>query len=129
VGIAVAAALGLMVSDAVHGKGLIIEPFSVPPNLAERGLSGDVVAFQLLDRLATMTASESSRAVRFYANDWANNIKVEIPETGVSIGELLRCLTECLGHDTRISGDFYRTASGIGHRSHCPCRCGSWRNF
>ena len=30
VGIAVAAGLGLMVWDAAHSKGLMIEPFSVP---------------------------------------------------------------------------------------------------
>jgi tetratricopeptide (TPR) repeat protein len=113
VGVAVAAALGLMVWDAAHSKGLLIEPFSVPPEMAARGLTGQVVAAQLLDKLAILGASESSRSTQSYANNWGNDIKVEIPETGVSISELERYLRGWLGHDTRISGEVYRTASGI----------------
>jgi tetratricopeptide (TPR) repeat protein len=113
VGIGIAAGLGLMVWDAAHSKGLLIEPFSVPPDMAAKGLTGQVVAAQLLDRLAQMTASESSRSTQSYANNWGNDIKVEIPETGVSISELEHFLREWLGHDTRISGEVYRTATGI----------------
>ena len=40
VGIAVAAGVALMVWDAAHSKALIIEPFTVPPDLAAKGLSG-----------------------------------------------------------------------------------------
>jgi hypothetical protein len=113
VGIAVAAGLGLMVWDAAHSRGLLIEPFSVPPDMASRGLTGEVVAAQLLDRLAILGTSESSRSTQSYANNWGNDIKVEIPETGVSISELERFLRGWLGHDTRISGEVYRTATGI----------------
>jgi tetratricopeptide (TPR) repeat protein len=113
VGIVVAAGLGLMVWDAAHSRGLLIEPFSVPPDMASRGLTGEVVAAQLLDRLAIMGSSESSRSTQSYANNWGNDIKVEIPETGVSISELERFLRGWLGHDTRISGEVYHTAMGI----------------
>jgi Tfp pilus assembly protein PilF len=113
VGIAVAAGFGLMVWDAAHSKGLIIAPFSVPPSMRDRGLDGEVVASQVIDKLNHMTKSESSRAVQSYANNWGDNIKVEIPETGVSIGELRDFLREWLGHDIRISGEVYRTADGI----------------
>jgi tetratricopeptide (TPR) repeat protein len=113
VGFAVAAGLALMVWDAAHSKGLLIEPFSVPPDMAARGLTGQVVAAQLLDRLAVMSSSESSRSTQSYANNWGDDIKVEIPETGVSISELERFLRGWLGHDTRISGEVYRTATGI----------------
>ena len=113
VGIAVAAGLGLMVWDAAHSRGLLIEPFSVPPDMASRGLTGEVVAAQLLDKLAILGTSESSRSTQSYANNWGNDIKVEIPETGVSISELERFLRGWLGHDTRISGEVYHTASGI----------------
>ena len=88
VGIAVAAALVVMVWDAAHSKGLVIEPFAVPQDLAQRGLTGQVVAAQLLDKLTVMTASESSRSTQSYANNWGDNIKVEIPETGVSVKAL-----------------------------------------
>src|SRR3954468_1743529 len=113
VGLAVAGGLGLMVWDAAHSKGLIIEAFSVPPELRERGLTGDVIASQMIDKLTRMTKSESSRAVQSYANNWGENIKVEIPETGVSIGELQRFLKGWLGHDIHISGEVYKTEGGL----------------
>ena len=113
IGLALATGAGLMVWDAAHSKGLIIEPFSVPPSLVERGLSGEVVASRMIDRLTAMTKSESSRAVQSYANNWGDNIKVEIPETGVSIGELRRFLKNWLGQDIRISGEVTRTGDGI----------------
>src|SRR3569623_13918 len=69
VGLAVAGGLGKMVWDAAHSKGLIIEPFSVPPEMHERGLTGDVIASQMIDKLTRMTKSESSRAVQSYANN------------------------------------------------------------
>ncbi len=107
VGIAVATRLGVMVWDAARSKGLVIEPFSVPPDLAARGITGDVVASQMIDKLTEMTTHELSRAVQSYANNWGDNIKVEIPETGVSIGELQSFLKEWLGHDIRISGEIF----------------------
>ena len=113
VGLGFAFALGMMVWDAAHSRGLLIEPFSVPPDMAAKGLTGQVVAAQLLDRLAVMGSRESSRSFQSYANNWGNDIKVEIPETGVSISELEHFLRGWLGHDTRISGEVYHTASGI----------------
>src|SRR5665213_484285 len=113
VGIAVAAGIGLMLWQAAHSRGLIIEPFSVPPDLAARGLTGEVVAGRMIDQLTTMTKSESSRAAQSYANNWGNNIKVEIPETGISIGELRNFLRDWLGHDIHMSGEIFRTADGI----------------
>jgi hypothetical protein len=113
VGIAVAGGLAYLVWDAAHSKGLMVEPFSVPSDLANRGLTGEVVAGQMIDKLTSMTKSESSRAVQSYANNWGNNIKVEIPETGVSIGELRNFLREWLGHDIHTSGEIFRTGDGI----------------
>jgi tetratricopeptide (TPR) repeat protein len=113
VGIAVATALGAMVWDAAHSKGLMIEPFSVPADMAGRGLTGQVIASQMIDKLTEMASHESSRAVQSYANNWGDNIRVEIPETGVSISELQGFLKNWLGHDIHISGEVYRTATGI----------------
>src|SRR5690349_3959279 len=39
VGLAVAAGGCLMVWDAAHSNGLLIEPFAVPPDMAEKGLT------------------------------------------------------------------------------------------
>jgi tetratricopeptide (TPR) repeat protein len=100
--------------SASHDSGLIIEPFSVPPDLASKGLTGQVVASQVLDKLSALqAATDSSRAADTYASNWGNDIRVQIPDTGVSIGELYRYLVGWLGSETHISGEVYRKGSGI----------------
>ncbi len=113
VGVAVAGFFGLMVWDAARSSGLIVEPFAVPSDMAANGLTGQV-ASQMLDKLSAMQAiTYSSRPPQTYENNWGDNLKVEIPETGISIGELQQFLKDWLGHDTRITGEVYRTATGI----------------
>jgi tetratricopeptide (TPR) repeat protein len=110
----IVAGVGIMVWNAAHTEGLIIESFSVPPDLASRGISGQMVASQILDKLTVMqNGTGSSRPAQSYANNWGDDIKVEIPDTGVSIGEVYRFLRGWLGHDTHITGEVYRTANGI----------------
>jgi len=114
VGIGAATGVVLMVWDAAHANGLLIEPFSVPPDMAQKGLSGQVIASQVLDKLTAMEASSVSfRPPRSYVNNWGNDIKVEIPETGVSIGEFRRFLRDWLGHDIHIGGEVWHTDTGI----------------
>jgi len=114
VGIGVASFFSLMVWDAAHSSGLIIEPFAVPADMAARGLTGQVVASQMLDKLTVMQdATDSVRPPQSYENNWGSSLKVEIPETGISIGELQAFLKGWLGHDTHITGEVWRTASGI----------------
>jgi len=111
---AIVAALATAMWSAAHDNGLVIEAFSVPPDLAQRGLSGEVVASQLLDKLARMQEQTNSvRPADTYRNNWGDDIKVEIPDTGISIGELNRYLTRWLGHETHITGEIYHTPSGI----------------
>src|SRR5258705_1376795 len=43
VGLAVASIVGIMIWNAAHDDGLVIEAFSVPPDYAARGLTGQVV--------------------------------------------------------------------------------------
>jgi tetratricopeptide (TPR) repeat protein len=107
------AAVG-MVWAAAHDHGLVVEAFSVPPDLAQRGLTGQVVAKQVLDQLADMQSrTESTRAASSYSNNWGDDLKVEIPETGVSLGEVRRSLSGWLGHPTRISGEVIRTPARL----------------
>jgi tetratricopeptide (TPR) repeat protein len=114
VGIAVAAGLSYMMWDAAHSRGLIIEAFSVPPDLAAHGLTGEVVAGRMLDKISDMEAHVNTvRAVNTYVSNWGKDLKVDIPETGISLDELDRYLKEKLGHPTHISGDVVRTATGI----------------
>ena len=103
-----------LIWQAATDKGLVIEAFHVPPDLAQRGLTGEVLAGQLEDRLSTLqAATESSRAPASYSNDWGHEIKVEIPETGVSISELQRYLRQWLGHETRVGGEIFHANDGL----------------
>jgi tetratricopeptide (TPR) repeat protein len=109
----VAIGLAWAVWGAMNDRGLVVESFSVPPDLAGRGLSGEVIAARLLDKLSYLqSATLSSRAASSYANNWGNDIKLQIPDTGVSIGEFNRSLHAWLGHQTRITGEIYRTGNG-----------------
>jgi len=112
--VAIAIGVGAAIWNAANDKGVAIEAFSVPPDMAAKGLTGEVVAAKLLDRLSSLQAqTNSNRAPSSYANNWGSDIKVQIPDTGVSIGELNRYLRNWLGHETRISGEIYRIDSGI----------------
>lgn len=112
--IAVVAGFAALVWSALRDDGVVVEAFKVPPDLAAQGLSGDVVAAKLLDKLSTLqNATVSSRASSSYANNWEGDIKLQIPDTGVSVGEFTRALHAWLGHQTRISGEIWHTPAGI----------------
>ena len=114
VGVGVAGAIALMAWQAHEDHGLAIQTFSVPPDFAQRGMTGQVVAARVRDVLSSLQADTiSARPASTYANDWGDGIKVEIPETGVSLGELNRWLREWLGQETRVSGEVVRTATGV----------------
>src|SRR5665213_2920082 len=48
-GLAFAGFIGVAVWNAAHADGLVIDTFSVPPELAQIGLTGEVVASRMLD--------------------------------------------------------------------------------
>ncbi len=114
VGALAAAAVAVMALQAHEARGLLIAPFSVPSDFAARGLTGQVVAARIEDRLEQLQAETvSTRPASTYANDWGNDIKVEIPETGVSVEELNRWLRDGLGQVTRVSGEVVRGPVGL----------------
>jgi tetratricopeptide (TPR) repeat protein len=100
--------------SAAHEDGVVIEAFSVPPDLSAQGLTGQAVAAKLQDKLSAMQAATgSARPAASYSNNWGNDIKVEIPDTSVSIGEVYRYLVDRFGHQTHITGEIYRSKDGI----------------
>jgi len=112
--LAIATFIGATVWNAAHDDGLVIEAFSVPPDLAARGLTGQVVATQFQDRLSGMQANtDSIRAANTFRNNWGDDVKVQIPDTGVSVGEFYRYLAAWLGHQTTITGEVYRNVRGL----------------
>ena len=73
----------------------MIEAFSVPPDLAARGLTGEVVATRFLDQFKAMQAATGSdRPADTFQYNWGSEIKVEIPETGLTFGELGKLLRD-----------------------------------
>ena len=114
--LALAAFAGLCAAvwNAAHENGLIIEVFSVPPEMASRGLTGQALAAQLQDRLAAMqSATDTGRPASSYANNWGTDIKVQIPETGVSVSEFYRLLVSWFGHQTHITGEVWQDGDVI----------------
>ena len=112
--LAIVVVIGAAIWNASHDDGLVIESFNVPADMAANGLTGQVVATQIQDRLAWMQAnSDTIRASNTYRNSWGDDIKVQIPNTGVSIGEFYRYLAAWLGHETHITGEVVRTDHGL----------------
>ena len=113
----VATAIGvgaaIMIRDAVTSRRVVIEPFDAPPALAARGLTGKVIAGGLLDDLTRLQdATRSSSAARGLSGAWTGNIKLDVPDTGVSLSEISHLLRERFGHDLHIDGDLIETTTG-----------------
>jgi tetratricopeptide (TPR) repeat protein len=109
----IGAGLVVMLMDAFNSRSVIVEPFDAPPALAARGLSGKVIAGGFLDELTRLQASvHANIEKRNLSNAWTSDIKVEVPETGISVGDIDRMLKARFGHDLRVGGDLVQTASG-----------------
>jgi tetratricopeptide (TPR) repeat protein len=112
-GLAVAFALGLMIWSASRADGLVIEAFSVPPALAERGITGETLARQLMDDLAAISeASQASEQQRGLSGDWGQSISIQIPQTGVSLAQINAWLRETLGRQSHVSGEVMASPAG-----------------
>jgi hypothetical protein len=104
----------IMIRDAIDDHGLVVEAFSVPPDLARDGLTGEVSATRFLDKLQSMqTATTSERPADSYQYNWGSDIKVEIPETGLSLREFSKFLRDRFGHVNHITGEVIRAPTGI----------------
>jgi tetratricopeptide (TPR) repeat protein len=118
-GLLIAVGLGFMVVQAARADSVVVDAFKSPPALAAQGLDGTVVASKLLDQLhALQMGSQAAAAHRGIKDAWSSDIKVEVPETGVSIGELEHYLHAWLGHETHVSGDI----EAIGDRVNLTVR-------
>ena len=115
VGAAVVALVATMAWQAHEAHGLVIEAFSVPPDLARTGLTGQVAASRFLDKLQALQTgtTNSSRPSQSYATDWGSDFKVEIPETGLTFSEFDKLLRERLGHVDHVTGEIVATPEGI----------------
>jgi len=104
----------IFIRDAITDHGLVVEAFSVPPDMSRDGLTGEVVATRFMDKLqALQAATVSDRPADSYLYNWGSDIKVEIPETGLSLSEVSKLIRDRFGHSSRIAGEVIRTPTGI----------------
>lgn len=99
--------------SAHKASGMVMDPFSVPPAMDRQGLTGSVVAQQLLDKMTSLeTGTESVRASASYENSWSNSKGVVVPYAGVSLAELRREARDWLGSEKHLSGDVVQLPGG-----------------
>ena len=106
VGLLVLGVVASMAWDAHEADGIVIKPFSMPPALAQRGVTGEAVASKIMDGLSTMAEiARPSERQKTVDADWGQHISIEIPETGVSLSQVDQWLREKLGRQRRITGE------------------------
>lgn len=109
----VAMGVGL-VWQASQAEGLVIKPFTVPPAMATRGMTGSVLASRLSDGLGEIDAVTSSvRAGGAMRATQHQEIKVDIPETTISISDLGALLRGWLGDESIVSGELVQDEDRI----------------
>lgn len=114
VGVAAFVTVAVVLWSATQYRGLTVQPFSVPSELQARGLTGEVAAQRMLDRLAELQrTTDSARPANSFANSWGDDVSVTIPQTGVSVGELWRFLRAWLGEEVHITGEVVQTGADL----------------
>jgi len=108
-------AISRMTIEAINDHSIVVEGFSVPPDLAARGASSQALAENLVSRLAairsTVNRNSLARTEEIRA-DQAGSVKIEIPQTGVSLDELEQFVHRWLGHQTFVNGEVRNEAAG-----------------
>lgn len=115
-GLIVAAALAMMVWKAAHADGVVVHAFSVSPQMAAQGVSGEVLAGEVLDHINVQLATAVNTAMKrstSIVGSGGEDLRLEIPQTGVSIGDLYRALRGWLGHERAITGAMTQSGDTI----------------
>jgi tetratricopeptide (TPR) repeat protein len=112
--IVVVAALGVMAWAASRDHDLVVDAFSVPPDMAARGETGLVVASQLLDQFGRLQAGTQPTAQTedVYRLNVGENVRIAIPQTGISVGDLDQLLRSWLGHEVHVGGEIVHSPDG-----------------
>jgi len=107
--------LGAMVWSATRDHDLVVDAFSVPADVAQSGMTGTVLAGRVLDKFGRMQADAHAviQGSASYRANAAEAVRIEIPDTGVSLGELSRYLRSWLGSETHVTGDLVHTSNGF----------------
>jgi len=115
VGALVLGAISLAVWEASQAEGLVVDAFSVPPAFAASGVTADVLADDLTTRFAAIrdvANGASLKRSKDVSQDRSQEIKAEIPETGISLTQAWRYLKLWLGHERRLTGNLRDMGDG-----------------
>jgi tetratricopeptide (TPR) repeat protein len=115
VGGAIVLLVAVLAWQAHEAHGLAIDAFSVPPDLARTGLTGEVAASRFLDKVQALqrATAESDRPPQSYETNWGSDFKVEIPDTGLTFSEFDKLLRERLGNVSHVTGEITSSPAGI----------------
>jgi hypothetical protein len=115
VGALAVAVLATAMWNAAHADGLVVEAFSVPPSLAATGLAGDAISEDVTERVNAIRQDTDARSLassRSVRQDSRDEVKVEIPETGVSLTQVWRYLKSWLGNERHLRGSLRPAGDG-----------------
>lgn len=115
VGAAIVLLVAVLAWQAHEAHGLAIDAFSVPPDLARTGLTGEVAASRFLDKLQELqrATADSDRPPQSYETNWGSDFKVEIPDTGLTFSEFDKLLRERLGNVSHVTGEITSAPGSI----------------
>jgi len=104
-GLLVAVFVVAVLVSSWHAQNVVISAFDVPAAMETKGQSGKVVASSLLDQLQQLQSeTRSLEGKRNITDAWTGDVKLEIPQAHVSIGDVQRYLHDWLGRETHIAG-------------------------
>ena len=101
-----------VVWGAATSRSVVVEPFETPPALASRGVSGRAAAQAVSDRIAAIQAATRTRGTRKFTTAWSQEIRLETPGVGLSLGEVERLLRDRLGHNVKLGGTLVQEPDG-----------------
>jgi tetratricopeptide (TPR) repeat protein len=113
-----ALALGVIVYfgwSAHEDHGLVVDSFTAPPGLEAKGLTSQAIAEDFVTRLSSIRDFANQHSITYTQDvrgSESDAIKVELPETGVSLVEVDRWLRGWLGHETHIKGSLRDEGDG-----------------
>ncbi|MGH8282647.1 MAG: hypothetical protein ACRESE_02225 [Gammaproteobacteria bacterium] len=112
--LAVVAVIVYGVIAAIRDQSVVVNQFQVPSAFAATGNNGTVVASDFLDKLyALQVATRSHETSLPVHNAWSNDIRLQVPDVHVTIGDIRRNLDAWLGHQVQINGDVVQHANQI----------------
>ncbi|HEY4116159.1 MAG TPA: hypothetical protein VGM17_19030 [Rhizomicrobium sp.] len=115
IGLAVVVAIGAAIWSASRAEGLVVDSFSVPSGFAQAGITGEVVTEDLTHRIAAVRDTANAHSIA-HSNDVRlgrdEEIKVDIPDTGISLGEAARYLRSWLGNERHLDGNLRSLGNG-----------------